>query len=232
MKAKNIFNRFTEILPPKRQVRFNQFWHLHFEASEIELKNLAKLLPDSKRRALDIGANRGYYSVEFCKYFEQIEAFEINSGLTKNLSKYDPKIAVHDIGLSSRCGDATLYIPTLGKKKIPLVGWASLSPNNCPDTKTHIEKPVAITTLDHFEFRNIDFIKLDVEGHELHVLEGGLETIRKCLPRILLEARNETLEIVRQFLSKIGYIEKTRQMGFALSSGNYFFVPSETDNTV
>lgn len=33
----------------------------------------------------------------------------------------------------------------------------------------------------------VDFIKLDVDGHEHDVLAGGQETLRRCRPRILLE---------------------------------------------
>lgn len=43
---------------------------------------------------------------------------------------------------------------------------------------------VKVHTLDWYVQRNkirkIDFLKMDVEGYELNVLKGGLETIKKC----------------------------------------------------
>jgi hypothetical protein len=34
---------------------------------------------------------------------------------------------------------------------------------------------------------NISLIKIDVEGGELQVLEGGVETIKRCRPHIIFE---------------------------------------------
>ena len=48
---------------------------------------------------------------------------------------------------------------------------------------------VPITTLDSFQLDNIGLIKLDVEGFEKNVLEGGLETLkRNGYPRIFFES--------------------------------------------
>ena len=44
-----------------------------------------------------------------------------------------------------------------------------------------------LATLDSFQFERVDFIKLDVEGHELNVLKGGVNTILKYKPVILFE---------------------------------------------
>ena len=57
-----------------------------------------------------------------------------------------------------------------------------------------------------------DFIKLDVEGAELHVLKGAIKTIGKKHPRILLEFNKETFEAagytqddILNFLKPFGY---------------------------
>ena len=46
---------------------------------------------------------------------------------------------------------------------------------------------VEVAKLDEFEFDRVDWVKLDVEGAELGVIEGGKETIARCLPVILCE---------------------------------------------
>ena len=42
-----------------------------------------------------------------------------------------------------------------------------------------IEKKMLDSYLDNKNFNNIDFIKIDVEGHEYKVLEGGMNFINK-----------------------------------------------------
>jgi len=52
---------------------------------------------------------------------------------------------------------------------------------------------VPITTLDSFQLDNIGLIKMDVEGFEKNVLEGGLETLkRNGYPKILFESWRES----------------------------------------
>ena len=42
-----------------------------------------------------------------------------------------------------------------------------------------------------FDIKKVDLIKIDVEGFEKHVLLGGLRTLKKHHPNILIEAWNE-----------------------------------------
>jgi len=42
-------------------------------------------------------------------------------------------------------------------------------------------------TLDSFVFEDVDYIKIDVEGHELKVLQGATNTIKTYNPLIVVE---------------------------------------------
>jgi FkbM family methyltransferase len=42
-------------------------------------------------------------------------------------------------------------------------------------------------TIDSYNFDDVDAIKIDVEGSELFVMEGALETIKRCRPAIQVE---------------------------------------------
>jgi FkbM family methyltransferase len=44
-----------------------------------------------------------------------------------------------------------------------------------------------VTTLDALNLQKLDFWKTDVEGAELDVFRGGLETIKRCRPKMLFE---------------------------------------------
>ena len=46
---------------------------------------------------------------------------------------------------------------------------------------------VELTTIDSLDLQNLDFIKLDVEGYEINAIMGGMKTIKKHKPIIVLE---------------------------------------------
>ena len=68
---------------------------------------------------------------------------------------------------------------------------------------------VKVTTIDKFVEANklprVDFIKMDVEGHELKVLEGADETIKTFKPSLALSAyhRGDDLIKLPKFLLKL-----------------------------
>ena len=57
--------------------------------------------------------------------------------------------------------------------------------------------------LDNFNFDEIDYIKIDVQFHELEVIEGAINTLKNNNPVLCIEAarRNEEeLAYVRKFV--------------------------------
>ena len=46
-----------------------------------------------------------------------------------------------------------------------------------------------IITLDGVGIRDLDFLKLDVEGYELFALQGAERTVRHCRPVIVMEVK-------------------------------------------
>jgi hypothetical protein len=63
--------------------------------------------------------------------------------------------------------------------------------------------------LDDYELREVGFIKIDGEGHELAVLQGAQQTIRASLPNLLVEIeerhRAGAIGDVSAFLTYLGY---------------------------
>ena len=51
----------------------------------------------------------------------------------------------------------------------------------------HLEVRVAACRLDDEPVGDVGFLKIDVEGFERAVIEGALETIRRCKPVMLVE---------------------------------------------
>lgn len=58
-------------------------------------------------------------------------------------------------------------------------------------------------TIDSFAFTDIDFIQLDVEGLEIEVLRGAIESIKKFKPIISAERAHGPVE---EFLRELDYI--------------------------
>jgi FkbM family methyltransferase len=79
-----------------------------------------------------------------------------------------------------------------------------------------------VTTIDALHLQKVDFIKIDVEGAQIAVLEGARETIRRCKPRIWIEMRASRGEADegRAVLSGMGYQEEV-----VLNSNNFIFSP-------
>ena len=59
-------------------------------------------------------------------------------------------------------------------------------------------------TLDSFNLENVGFIKIDIEGHELKALLGGLETLKKNRPVIVFE-EHKLFSGVFTLLKELGY---------------------------
>jgi FkbM family methyltransferase len=69
-------------------------------------------------------------------------------------------------------------------KKLTKKGWIKKAASRSKRTAPQF---VYTKTLDSFEFKDVDGIKIDVEGLEFQVIKGGLETIKKYRPVIQTE---------------------------------------------
>jgi FkbM family methyltransferase len=214
-------------VPRRSRLPFSYWLHLLAGSYENELRFLHRIVRGGEV-AIDVGANEGLYSYNMSKLFSRVYSFEINADLTKNLAAYNPgNIEIINQGLSSREGSAVLYIPLL--KGQALTGWASLTPNNCPDTREHLEKQVSVCPLDKFDIERVALIKIDVEGHEADVLEGAVKTLRRNRPVIIVEIKSRNLDRVCSFFAGLKYERRELQSLIAVngSEENYIFVPAE-----
>jgi FkbM family methyltransferase len=107
----------------------------------------------------------------------------------------------------------------------------------------HVDVVVETGTLDRLcaELPRLDFAKIDVEGGELHVLEGGRQTIEKFRPVLLveIEARHtdryaHSPDDVVEWLTSRGYTMYAWRNGWhavhriCLHANNYLFRPAGT----
>jgi FkbM family methyltransferase len=170
---------------------------------EPEFRALTQVLPAARVQSLiDVGANFGQSITAMMKTYPRatILAFEPNQELASRLSRRfanSDGIQVHPVALGEEPGGAILYMPTYNGIAFP--GLASLDPVGAhrwfsaetvrwyrEDHFRTVALPVQIGRLDSYA-TYADLIKVDVEGHEVGVLAGGLRLIEAAKPALLVE---------------------------------------------
>lgn len=154
---------------------------LAYEAEVVAL--IAALLPDDGV-FYDVGSNFGYFSLNMAVrpgFCGQIHAFEPNPRAHADLNSLirqanmTETISAHDCALSDHHGSQRLRIDSAH------TALAKLADNG---EGIYVE----VETLDGLEAPAPHVIKVDVEGHELPVLRGGEEMLRRDRPAIVFES--------------------------------------------
>ena len=126
---------------------------------------------------IDIGSNIGNHAFFFkniCGSNRVVcfEPFESNLELLRlNCSNCE----IHEYALSSISETVSLQAEGINNNS----GVVKIYPDPNGNVKCF--------TLDSFNFEGVTFIKIDVEGHEIEVIKGALNTIQKSKPDILVE---------------------------------------------
>lgn len=174
---------FLEILLPKEfRLPLRFYGQKILGALEVEMKYLP-LLVEPNSVCIDIGANRGIYSFALAKLANHVYSFEPIIELCNYINYYkNEKITVINSALADKKCDAILKIPFDKKRKVTT--RASLVYSN---NKQEENRKVKVNKLDFFSYERVSFIKIDVEGAEEKVILGGLKTIEKNKPILLIE---------------------------------------------
>jgi len=186
------------------------------------------LLCDPHSAAIDVGAANGVYSTRLLHYSTHCYAFEPVPERAERLANaLRGKVTVFQQALSSEKGTAMLTIPVIDDEKV--FGRATIEPENSMSAINTTSIEVCVTRLDDIELPRISFIKIDVEGHEIDVLIGGLSLIERDKPSILVEAeerhKSGAISGICRLLESIGY------KGFFLMNGKLYSI-SEFDLSV
>lgn len=165
----------------------------------IEMRMIRKFL-NKNSVILDIGANIGWYSLNLSRYIPngRIIAFEpiphTFGYLKKNIKLNGAEnIQAHNYGLSDKAEISHFY-------HNPKFAAAASLKNLHIDNKA-VRVKCRVRRMDDFIFnltQRIDLIKCDVEGAELYVMKGALETLKKTRPVLFVE-------MLRKWSAKFGY---------------------------
>jgi FkbM family methyltransferase len=173
---------------------------------------------ESGDTVFDIGAHKGgylYFILQKTGDKGKVFAFEPQSLLYNYLVKLKnvlnwTNVTIEHKALSDKVAKTTLYIPE--NRNEPSSPGATIVE---PQVRMGNEKTeeVSTDTLDGYCARlgiHPDFLKIDVEGNELPIFKGGIETLQRDKPKIFVEceARHVGKERVMEtfiFLQNLGY---------------------------
>lgn len=203
----------------------NEFYHWSRKRFGLLHDPAFAVIANLPRRAddlfLDVGANRGQsiLSLRRLRPDAAIVSFEPNPAMVRWLDRHftgDPRWTLEPVGLGAAADRRTLFTPRYSG--FAYDGLATFSAESAraflssdtvfgfdPRRLTLDEDVCETRTLDGFGLRPT-FIKIDVEGLEHEVLQGGTATIRACEPVLMVERfhRNPAL---MPLIRSLGYVE-------------------------
>ena len=143
------------------------------------------------RVCLDIGSNIGQWTRPLSKKFESVVCFEPNPNFRECFEKniQEKNVLLWPYGLSDKEHKAKQdFNSTVLQKE---------------------DGDIDCRTLDSFGLTNVDFVKIDVDGFEVPLLNGARETLTKNDPVINIEMkRDKRIDVVvkcESILKDLGY---------------------------
>jgi FkbM family methyltransferase len=184
-----------------------------------------KLLAMFPRRldgvVVDIGGNIGQ-SVQAIRMFlptVRVVSFEPNPNLArfiKSRFRRDLKVEVRNVGLGTAPGTFRLYVPSYrGFVYDALASFDRDHAESWLNANTLyffnraklslLESECRVERLDDQALTDVVFMKIDVEGFESEVVLGGLQTIKRCEPILMIEDFHER-DAIKRSLYEMGYM--------------------------
>ncbi len=153
-------------------------------------RGVFRLIKAPRPVLFDVGGHTGEYSEAFLDDFPEGSVFVFEPSTSHvNLLRQrlagKSNVTVFPVGLAAEAGTRTLY------KDRDVSGLASLSQRRLDhfNIRMDIAEAVAIRTVDDVvaetAVTSIDLLKLDVEGHELAVMQGAVEAMTRGTIRLV-----------------------------------------------
>lgn len=185
---------------------------------DVELRLCLSNLTDGSV-FFDVGANVGMYSIAVARRFPSanIHAFEpvpsTISTFRQNMAKNgldNGNITLNEIALSDVNGDA--YITS---------DFHSSNYITTPESRFN-KIPIRCMTIDNYvrdrDINRLDFVKIDVEGHEMKLAKGAEETLARLRPKVLAELNKRDFGFFdRKVTDESEFIDFLAEFGYTYS---------------
>lgn len=193
-----MYKQLSSLVPDRL---FCSLVSLTYTRFEPESSAVAKALPKNST-AIDIGTWYGPWSRRLAKNAKKVISFEANPAVYGIVSKHLPNnVEIHNNAVSNFNGKIKFAVAEQlrgGEGTSRVVGDSETS-------QAVVE--VDCVSIDSLNLPTIDFMKIDVEGHEIEVLEGALTTIKNSHPVMMVEIEDRHGDVVGSFrmLEDLGY---------------------------
>lgn len=150
-----------------------------------EVKSISRFINNNNPVIFDIGANDGRWSLELCRHLDagaKFYLFECASycfhGLERRM-KDIPNAKIIKHALSDHQGSIDFHVTTVGS------GCGSVHERKDAGIIDYDYKKIKVeaVSLDNFcadnQIEHIDFLKMDIEGHEYTALKGALRMLKE-----------------------------------------------------
>lgn len=166
--------------------------------------DLAAVLTDRFVRnggvTVDVGASWGLFSYHLARRVGKdgtvfsFEPHPANKLVLEKLAKARPQVRFRAAAVSDEVGSAYMQVPVFGGREV--TAQSSIAHGFAGQHGVRVER-LSVPTVrldDEIADTPIDFIKVDVEGHEVSVLRGAAKVLRKHLPPMLIEIEQRHLD--------------------------------------
>lgn len=172
----------------------------------IEFFTIKDYIVPNKGCFIDVGAHLGFWSLFAAMNGTPVHSFEPNPFTFKKLKKrcldhYPELITCHKFALGAANSSGVLALHDhSGEDKIFV---------HAPDAVIGTGVSVQIRPLDSFNLSDIGSIKMDVEGHELQVIEGAHDILNSQHPRLIIEVHEPHVSVqqVIDVLTELDYTQ-------------------------
>ncbi len=214
----------------ERYLRFVSKWYINLVDWGFLKKKHPEIhyLPEIINRGdtcIDIGANLGYYTVfmsllagksgkvyavEPVPLFRQIWEDNIRRKGENNV-----RMLPYALGETKK----TVKMGMPAPDGIVHHGMTKIVQDKNKHFHKHFEAEMKIPDQLFSDIPRIDFIKIDIEGYEYHVLTNMVKTIRKHHPKLQIELSKDR-EAIFALLEKEGYLPHILVRGIMIPAGN------------
>ena len=160
-------------------------------------------IKNRKHTAIDVGGHCGFWSYYLGGNFKKVYAFEpveiFRECFKKNIPHENIELLPVALGNENRFVSMNVELENTGATHV--------------SAKINNSNKVELKKLDDYEYSNVDFIKIDVEGYENQVVLGAKETFIRNKPIIIVEQKGfsdrfnesqfEALETLKSYGAKV-----------------------------